>query len=972
MKQPLPPLQTIYDFAKLLDLAELGFDAEDVADAAWLAQFIPSEPEMDDAGDPELEDDDLQDAPIIERREGTTTEGTIPVATAPALSPQTDSTEDAPSLGISIQIPAAPALRARRDLAKALRPIMRRVPSRTATRFDDDATTEQIAEQGIWTAVMAPAPERWFELAIVVEQSPSTPLWQDTLAELKLLTERQGAFRRVSTWQIQMQGHVPVLHPNWHQGDRFKPTCNHRTLIDPAGRRLIWLVSDCTSALWQQPQIYQWLRDWGKQCPVALVQLFPGRLWWRTALGDGVPVRLSAYTPGVPNAQLQVSEVLPFSALAQALGTQPSHVMQAFHKFQQETLATVPVVSLEAYPLNQWAKVVAGGGDIYTPGYCFNEATLQAYRERKQATPPSRQLSPKEQVQQFQKTASDTAFKLAGLMAAAPVSPPIIQLIQQTLLPESQQVHVAEVYMSGLLRAVTPADAKLPPHKIQYDFLNDEIRECLTDYMPIAKTEAVLDAVSAYISERLGLQTRTYEALLLLGLEGRPQDQKVVLPFARIAKRALQRLGGDYAQLADYIDVPNRPQIPVPLPPLKDFPELNALEFEYPLITFEETPDDQEDLGLELRNFEFETLLVDGRGVEIQRVTETAAYFIEYIKDSSSGSQDSSKVGARAIEAQQRRISRRLATLEQSLGRVTLQRAQTLESSQAEHLRKQQEQIEQELRETAKVYQDLDTQIRDLRANGAVFLDMVAIPGSTFLMGSPDDEPKRFYREGPQHEVTVPPFFMAKTPITQAQWRAVAQLDQVDRELDPNRSSFKGDNRPVEQVSWYHATEFCARLSQFTGRDYRLPSEAEWEYACRAGTTTPFYFGETITPDLANYDGNYTYNQGPKGINRKETTEVGSFPPNAFGLYDMHGNVYEWCQDHWQSNYEGEPPTDGSAWLFSDERKEKDDRSRVLRGGSWFSFPWLCRSAFSFYDFPDARLSGYGFRVVCSAARALQ
>jgi len=591
MKQPLPPLQTIYDFAKLLDLAELGFDAEDVADAAWLAQFIPSEPEMDDAGDPELEDDDLQDAPIIERREGTTTEGTIPVATAPALSPQTDSTEDAPSLGISIQIPAAPALRARRDLAKALRPIMRRVPSRTATRFDDDATTEQIAEQGIWTAVMAPAPERWFELAIVVEQSPSTPLWQDTLAELKLLTERQGAFRRVSTWQIQMQGHVPVLHPNWHQGDRFKPTCNHRTLIDPAGRRLIWLVSDCTSALWQQPQIYQWLRDWGKQCPVALVQLFPGRLWWRTALGDGVPVRLSAYTPGVPNAQLQVSEVLPFSALAQALGTQPSHVMQAFHKFQQETLATVPVVSLEAYPLNQWAKVVAGGGDIYTPGYCFNEATLQAYRERKQATPPSRQLSPKEQVQQFQKTASDTAFKLAGLMAAAPVSPPIIQLIQQTLLPESQQVHVAEVYMSGLLRAVTPADAKLPPHKIQYDFLNDEIRECLTDYMPIAKTEAVLDAVSAYISERLGLQTKTYEALLLLDLEGRPKDQEVILPFARIAKRALQRLGGDYAQLADYIDAPNHPQIPV-LPP-KDFLELKTFEFEYPLINLEEISEER-------------------------------------------------------------------------------------------------------------------------------------------------------------------------------------------------------------------------------------------------------------------------------------------------------------------------------------------------------------------------------------------
>ncbi len=214
MKQSLQQRQTIYDFAKLLDLAELGFNAEDVADAAWLAQFIPAEPLPEDLGEPEIRDDDSQDTPIIERREGTTTEGTLPVATTPATSPQANETEDAPPAGIPIQIPAAPALRARRDLAKALRPLMRKVPSRTATMFDADATTEQIAEQGIWTAVMAPAPERWFELAIVVEQSRSTPLWQDTLAELKLLTERQGAFRRGSTWQIQMQGNVPVLNPN--------------------------------------------------------------------------------------------------------------------------------------------------------------------------------------------------------------------------------------------------------------------------------------------------------------------------------------------------------------------------------------------------------------------------------------------------------------------------------------------------------------------------------------------------------------------------------------------------------------------------------------------------------------------------------------------------------------------------------------------------------------------------------------
>jgi formylglycine-generating enzyme required for sulfatase activity len=178
-----------------------------------------------------------------------------------------------------------------------------------------------------------------------------------------------------------------------------------------------------------------------------------------------------------------------------------------------------------------------------------------------------------------------------------------------------------------------------------------------------------------------------------------------------------------------------------------------------------------------------------------------------------------------------------------------------------------------------------------------ISLEMVAIPGGTFMMGAPMNEKGSTDDERPQHQVTVQPFFMGRYPVTQAQWRAVAALPQVNKELDPNPSYFKGDDRPVERISWYDALEFCARLNfriNFTAeRDYRLPSEAEWEYACRAGTTTPFYFGETITTDLANYRGNSTYGNAPQGEYREETTTVGSFPPNAFGLYDLHGNVWE-------------------------------------------------------------------------------
>lgn len=248
-----------------------------------------------------------------------------------------------------------------------------------------------------------------------------------------------------------------------------------------------------------------------------------------------------------------------------------------------------------------------------------------------------------------------------------------------------------------------------------------------------------------------------------------------------------------------------------------------------------------------------------------------------------------------------------------------------------------------------------------------VTLEMVAIPGGTFMMGAPENEQDSGDHERPQHQVTVQPFFMGKYSVTQAQWRAVAALPQVNKQLDPNPSQFKGDDRPVEQISWYDALEFCARLNfriNFTaGRDYRLPSEAEWEYACRAGTTTPFYFGETITTDLANYNGNYTYGNAPKGEYRGETTTVGSFPPNGFGLYDMHGNVWEWCADTWHENYQA-APKDGSAWLT-----ENDNRFVLLRGGSWLLNPDYCRSAYRFYVVADGWFGdSLGFRVACSAA----
>jgi formylglycine-generating enzyme required for sulfatase activity len=267
------------------------------------------------------------------------------------------------------------------------------------------------------------------------------------------------------------------------------------------------------------------------------------------------------------------------------------------------------------------------------------------------------------------------------------------------------------------------------------------------------------------------------------------------------------------------------------------------------------------------------------------------------------------------------------------------------------------EQIKKESKQSQYFSEDL--------GNG-ITLEMVAIPGGTFLMGSPPNEKNSYDDERPQQKVNVPTFFIGKYPITQAQWQAIAATVKIDIDLETNPSKFKGDELPVESVNWDQAIEFCKRLSRETKREYRLPSEAEWEYACRAGTTTPFYFGETITGKLANYRASETYAEEAKGEHRGETTPVGQFPPNAFGLYDMHGNVWEWCADTWHDNYDG-APTDGSAWI-----ENGNDNRSPMRGGSLGGYPHYCRSAIRLNNYRrDDRDINVGFRVVCVFGRTL-
>ena len=236
-----------------------------------------------------------------------------------------------------------------------------------------------------------------------------------------------------------------------------------------------------------------------------------------------------------------------------------------------------------------------------------------------------------------------------------------------------------------------------------------------------------------------------------------------------------------------------------------------------------------------------------------------------------------------------------------------------------------------------------------------VYIDDIEIrfrwlPPGEFMMGSPPDEPERLDTEDPQHRVRFEQgFWLAETACTQALWQAV---------MGKNPSHFEGEENPVENVSWNDAQQFIEKINRLhPGLELRLPSEAEWEYACRAGTATPFWFGSELTTDKANYNGNYPYADGPKGEYREETVPARHFQPNPWGLYQMHGNVWEWCEDRWHDDYEG-APEDGQPWLTGG-----DEELAVLRGGSWFSFGWYLRSTYRDRGLRGSRNDNSGFRL---------
>jgi CheY-like chemotaxis protein len=438
--------------------------------------------------------------------------------------------------GIALRVPGARALPGAAEVLRALRPLRRRVESRRQFSLDIEATVNRIAAEGLWMPIMRSARARWLDLALVIEDSRTMVLWRETLRELRRVLEQAGAFRDVRVWWLDSTTSAdPVL--------RVQPdgaACKPGELIAADGRRVVLLATDCLSSGWDSGALPALLRQWGARQPVALLQMLPRHLWSRTALYRAAIVHTGASQPGMPNRRLQ--RLVTFGPSST---TPPSGMV-------------VPVLTTEPELVAAWARLVGTGNPPEMPGVIFPVAAGPS----QPATPAKKKpvaRAPEDVIRDFRQLASKKAFRLASLLAAAPLRLPVMRLVQRTLLPESGQVHLAEVFLGGIIRRVTPAEVeggargrglhRTDPDLVDYDF-QPGVRSLLLDAAQVDDAVEVQTRVSKYLADRFG------QRLDFRGMLKSPEKSKDLLDFqensefARVSAEVLRRMGKEYAQVA--------------------------------------------------------------------------------------------------------------------------------------------------------------------------------------------------------------------------------------------------------------------------------------------------------------------------------------------------------------------------------------------------------------------------------------
>jgi formylglycine-generating enzyme required for sulfatase activity len=849
----------------ILTLSNLGLTGREIAETVWLALQAESEdiiiidvevePPLSEEISPKGRDNpepqamDLNDNAAQSQAEivPPPVEKTSSLALPPNYKP--------------IAVPDAPAISQALLLARALRPLARQIEFGLPTILDELATVNYIAETGIWQPVLKPESELWLDVALVFDTSPSMCLWQRLGTDIYRLLSHYGEFRDVRIWFLRhTAGKVDLT-------SRHGGACRPTELLTGDRRRLIVIVSDCIAPAWHNGNMRELIAKWSAKLPTVVFQVFPERLWSRTALARSTIVEFQAKQVGIPSNDLKpfVRSVWDLERLQASL---------------RRSSVRLPVVTLEKDALANWARMVVGDRRARTLGIVWDDQPTASLTSTKIS-------SLKDRIDSFLLMSSPISRDLASLLASSPViTLPIMRLIKQSMLPHANAVHMAEVFMSGLLQVSGSQSPTFDnAERIAYELVDEEVRDRLRAGSLVVSAFDVFEKVSRFVAKGLGRSVNDFWALLRTSGQGKSSAETEFLnAFASVSSRILRGLGDEFEAIANSL-----------APPSLEAANLNEQDY-FPL----------EDLEYEVAKFiDFPPLQV----CECESATITAI-LDRFDFETAQIKQQSALLGLRS----KWKIDRRSAV--------------------------------------AWGYTEL---LNDEKEAG---LDMIAIPGGSFKIGDELQSP------GSQHDVTLQPFYLGRYLITQAQWRVVAGYEVINIELPIDPSEFKGDNLPVENIRWADAQEFCQRISVKTGKNYRLPSEAEWEYACRAGTVTPFYFGETISSELANYDGSKTYNNGPKGEYREETTKGGVFPANDWGLHDMHGNLWEWCKDDWHEGYDG-TPRDGSAWVDLGRSNSR----KLVRGGSWGDNPGNCRSA-SRYDSYVINFD-VGVRVVCEPPRIL-
>ncbi len=792
------------------------------------------------------------------------------------------------------------------QLFEAMLPVMQEVPGDRPACLDEAATLDHYARWRQLIPVWQPDQHYRFELTLIVDQGFAMRLWQPLLDNLERRLNGFHGFQGIRVLPWAGGGEAGGGKAGWEKV---------ANLIEGQGRScegLVALISDCAGPKWRGKggigpgPAFSLLLRLGASRPVVVWQVLPDWMWSRTALGQGEPVALRRTSEG---------NAWPYQ-LARPLETR-------WHG-KADVPPSVPVFHLTIEGLRAWGRLFGGSPFIATSGILLplspfslpgaaqteqppGDGTKAAEEEEKEKENENENENENEDalmpLRRFQHLASNDAKQLLSLFAAAPVlTLPVMRLIQAAMLEGADAAAMSEALLSGLLRPIARNNS-IDPELLQLTF-TAPIRAALLRQQSPGKTLEVIEAVTDFIALHWSQQGwGSFRAFLTDPTIAAPFQQEQIQYFAMLAADIIAQLGGEYTTFAERLRGAQRKDpFPRNLFSFEELEEETAQIARFPeLEQFTITTANLH--SVQLRVFEFETATIQGTNITKKRGS-TRGY------------------------------------------------REPLESGVAE----------------ASGHGSPGGQLAP-----AANLEMLHIPAGRFTMGSPPDEPERHKDEGPQHEVELRDFFLSRTPISQAQWLVVAGWQPLPgeepwlRELHPDPVSklndaerFLGHQRPVVDVSWEEAMEFCRRLSLRTGKHYTLPSEAQWEYACRAKTITPFHFGETISPELANYNGNYTYGEGQKGGYREQTTDAGSFPANAWGLHDMHGNVWEWCADHWHSNY-NKAPADGSPWI----NDKSNDSGRLLRGGSWNGLPGDCRSACRVDYLPGAQHDAVGFRVCC-------